>query len=113
MDKYEIVNRLARERKVEEFIRNTAKTSAPELDDLAQDVYLSLLDMEDEKITGLWERGELEFWIARIISNQYFSTSSPFYTKYKKFLSKSEPIKNTNITEEKTWMDKKRVCNQD
>ena len=104
MTKYQIINTLAKEKKIEKFINNTAKTSAPELDDLAQDIYVYLLEYDDEKICGMYERNELDFFIARMIVNQYISTSSPFYTKYKKFLNNSEELKNKNIADSTDWM---------
>ena len=108
--KYDIINELATQRKVEQFVSNTAKTNAPELNDLAQDIYLALLEYDDEKIEGMYERNELDFFIARMIVNQYISTSSPFYTKYKKFLNLSEQIKNNNIPDTKTeWMEVKKT----
>lgn len=55
MTKYEIVEKIAREKKVEEFIDNTAKTSRFDLDDLANDIYLSLLQKDDELIEGLYD----------------------------------------------------------
>lgn len=108
--KYQIIEELATNRKVEQFVSNTAKTNAPELNDLAQDIYLALLEYDDEKIEGMYERNELDFFIARMIVNQYISTSSPFYTKYKKFLNLSEQIKNNNIPDTKTeWMEVKKT----
>lgn len=104
MTKYEIIDKLAKEKKIEKFINNTAKTSAPELDDLAQDIYVYLLDYDDEKIIGMYERNELDFFIARMIVNQYISTSSPFYTKYKKFLNLSNELNNNDITDTNEWM---------
>lgn len=108
--KYEIINELATNKKIEQFVSNTAKTNAPELDDLAQDIYLALLEYDDEKIEGMYERNELDFFIARMIVNQYISTSSPFYTKYKKFINLSEEIKNNNIPDTTTeWMTLKKT----
>lgn len=104
MTKYEIIDKLAKERKIEKFVSNTAKTSAPELDDLAQDIYVYLLEYDDDKIIGMYERNELDFFIARMITNQYISTSSPFYTKYKKFLNNSNELKNKDIIDNIEWM---------
>ena len=104
MTKYEIIDDLAKQKKIEKFINNTAKTSAPELDDLAQDIYVYLLEYDDEKIIGMYERNELDFFIARMILNQYISTSSPFYTKYKKFLNLSNELKNKDIVDNIEWM---------
>lgn len=109
MNKYEIVERLAKEKKVEKFVQNTAKTSCPELDDLAQDIYLILLDMEEEKLIQLYNNKQLDYWIARIILNQYFSNTSPFYTKYKKFSHLSDQINKDirNRAEKTEWMQEK------
>lgn len=80
MTKREIVERLAREQRVEEFIRNVAHTSrlAPDLQDLAQMVYLALLTYDEDKIVDLWESDAIDFFIARIILNQYRSRDSPW-----------------------------------
>lgn len=101
-----IITELAEKRKIEEFIKNTAKTNAPSLDDLAQDIYVYLLEYDEDKIIGMYERNELEYFISRMITNQYISTSSPYYTKYKKFINSSTPIEEeyNNITESNEWM---------
>lgn len=80
MTKYEIVERIARQQRVETFIRNMARTSrlAPDLQDLAQMVYLALLTYDEDKIVDLWESDAIDFFIARIILNQYRSRDSPW-----------------------------------
>lgn len=109
LSKYDIIEILAKQKKVEKFIQNTAKTSAPELDDLAQDIYVILLQMEEEKLVNLFNNNELDFWIARVILNQYFSNTSPFYTKYRKFSHLSEQINKDikNRAEKTEWMQEK------
>lgn len=104
-----IVEMLAREKRVEKFIKNAAKTTAPELDDLAQDIYLILLEMDEEKLVELYENKQLNYWIARIILNQYFSNTSPFFTKYRKFSHLSEQINKDikNRAEKTEWMQQK------
>lgn len=80
MTKREIVERLAREQRVEEMIRNVARTSAlaPDLQDLAQMVYLWVLEYDEDKIVDLWESDAINFFLARIILNQYRSRDSPW-----------------------------------
>lgn len=80
MTRFEIVETLAREQRVETFIRNVARTSrlAPDLQDLAQMVYLALLTYDEDKIIDLWESDAIDFFIARIILNQYRSRDSPW-----------------------------------
>lgn len=80
MTRFEIVETLARGQRVETFIRNVARTSrlAPDLQDLAQMVYLALLTYDEDKIVDLWESDAIDFFIARIILNQYRSRDSPW-----------------------------------
>lgn len=76
---------LARNRVVEEMIRNTAKgTENPAYDDLAQMIYLSLLEKDEEKIRAMYEKGELRWFIARMVVNNLRSTTSPFWYRYRK-----------------------------
>lgn len=80
MTRLEIVDRLGREKRVERFIMNTARTSrlAADLQDLAQMVYVALLTYDEDKIVDLWEHDEIDYFIARIVLNQYRSTDSPW-----------------------------------
>ena len=80
MTKHEIVERIAREERVEEIIRNVARTSTltPDLQDLAQMVYLWVLEYDDDKIIDLWECDAIDFFLVRIILNQYRSRDSPW-----------------------------------
>lgn len=86
MDKSEIVAQIARERRVETMVENIAKSPlTPDLKDLSQMVYLALLEYDGTKIVDLWEHGQINFFIARIIINQYRSSNSPFYKLFRKF----------------------------
>lgn len=64
----------------------------PDLKDLCQMVYLVLLEYDEEKIRDLWEHGEINFFIARVILNQYRSTRSPFHSLFRKFQERSVSI---------------------
>lgn len=76
----EIIERLAYLKRVEQIIRNVAHTSrlAPELQDLAQMVYVALLRYDPEKIVDLWESDAMDYFIVRIVMNQYRSGDSTF-----------------------------------
>ncbi len=52
--------------------------------DLAHEVILSLLEKENEVLKGCFERGEHKKYIVKKIKNDYLSSSSPFYKKYRK-----------------------------
>lgn len=56
-----------------------------DLKDLVQMVYVILLEYDEDKIIDLWEHDQIGFFIARIIINQYRSSSSPFYASIRKF----------------------------
>ena len=95
VDKSEIVARIAQERRVETMVENIAKTPlTPDLKDLSQMVYLILLEYDESKLRDLWDHGQMNFFIARIILNQYRSTNSPYYKLFRKYARKAEEIES-------------------
>lgn len=85
MEKEEIVKELAQAKKVEKIINNVNKGSIKQKDvlqDLAQDIYYALL-LKDN-LSEIYEKGELDYYISRIVINQLKSTNSPFYYTYRK-----------------------------
>lgn len=85
MEKEEIVKELAQAKKVEKIINNVNKGSIKQKDilqDLAQDIYYALLTKDN--LSEIYEKGELYFYISRIVINQLKSTNSPFYYTYRK-----------------------------
>ena len=88
-----MIEQLARERRVETMIENIAKQPlSPDLKDLSQMVYLILLEYDGDKLQDLWDNGQINFFIARIILNQYRSSNSPFYKMFRKYGRKCEDI---------------------
>lgn len=84
---------LARERRVETMVENIARTDLDaNLRDLCQMVYVILLEYDEERLVDLWEHGQMSFFIARIIINQYRSTSSPYYKLIRKYARKAEEL---------------------
>ena len=89
----EIIDQLAREKRVETMLANIAKRPVSgTLEDLCQMVYLILLEYDGAKIEDLWENGQINFFIARILLNQYKSSNSPFYKLFRKYESKCQDI---------------------
>lgn len=85
MTKYEIVERLAKERRVEAMVQNIAHAPlSADLKDLCQMVYLVLLEYDADKIADLWDNNQMDFFIARIILNQYRTGHSPFHDTIRK-----------------------------
>ena len=93
MDKSEIVARIAQERRVETMVENIAKSFlTPDLKDLCQMVYLILLEYDETKLIDLWDHGQINFFIARIVLNQYRSSNSPFYKLFRKNSAATVPL---------------------
>ena len=89
----EMIEKMARERRVETMVENIAKTElTPDLKDLAQMVYLVLLEYDEKKLQDLWEHGQMNFFIARIILNQYRSANSPFHKLFRKYAQRTQDI---------------------
>lgn len=100
MSKSEIIEEVAKAGMVEHMVQNIAHhTLDADLKDLAQMVYLILLEYDESKLQDLWENEQMRFFLARIIINQYRSSNSPFHTIYRKFRKRSEDITG------KDWID--------
>lgn len=96
MTKQAIIEALAREHRIEQMCCAIAheRTLTADMKDLAQTVYLVLLEYDEEKIVDLWNSGALGFFIARIIINQYRTRHSPFHDTIRRFRSLSEELRN-------------------
>ena len=97
----DIVRMLAEHRKVEEMVQNIAHQSlSADLKDLCQMVYLILLEYDEQKLQDLWSNNQMNFFLARIIINQFRSSNSPFHMIYRKFQSMVD--KEIHVTNDKT-----------
>jgi hypothetical protein len=77
---------------IEEFWLNDevnqafAKMQPEELQyDLKAEVFLVLLEMDKEKLIGLYERKEIRFYIVRTMLNMIKSDRSQFWKKYRNY----------------------------
>ncbi len=85
-----IIETLAREKRVEALVENIAHHAlTADLKDLCQMVYLILLEYDETKLLDLWKNNQINFFLARIILNQYRSSNSPFHTIFRKFQERS------------------------
>ena len=83
--KQTIIETLAKEKRVEALVENIAHHSlTADLKDLCQMVYLVLLEYDETKLLDLWENDQINFFLARVIVNQYRSSNSPFHTIFRK-----------------------------
>ena len=92
-DKETIIETLAKDRRVEALVENIAHHSlTADLKDLCQMVYLILLEYDESKLQDLWENEQINFFIAKIILNQYRSSNSPFHAIFRKYQERSLSI---------------------
>ena len=88
--KAHIIETLAEEKRVEALVENIAHhTLTADLKDLCQMVYMVLLEYDEGKLQDLWENDQMNFFLVRIIINQYRSSNSPFHYLFRKFQERS------------------------
>ena len=84
MDKYKIIDEISKDKVVEEIVYNIGDRGDEDLKDLIQDIYINLLEKEDNLIETLYNTNQLKYFIIRMVVNNIHSKNSPYYTKYKK-----------------------------
>lgn len=85
MNKTQIISQIANEKLVERVINKIDPKILPSCPDLANDIYLSLMEKDSDAIVKLYESGQLAFFIIRMVKNNIFSSNSPYYRIYKKY----------------------------
>ena len=110
MTKYEIIDELSKNATVEKIVNKLVSSSKNRFDfpdDLIQDIYVLLLEKDEDLIVNLYNKGELGFYLLKVARNQLLSTNSPYYTKYIKFLAHSDELdKAAHIIEN----DRRGIC---
>lgn len=104
MTNAQIINYVANSKIVEEIIGGITYSkfeNHENLKDLAQDIYLQLLQMDNTKINELYFKKQLRFWITRIITNNIHSKTSPYYYQYKKAQRQSVSIDEIDTDNER------------
>ena len=81
-----IIEELYREKVIRNIITNM-NVFEGDIDDLEQEIYTILLEYDVDKIIDMYNKKQLKFFIVGIVTRQYFSKTSPFYKKYKKYYS--------------------------
>lgn len=96
-----IINELERNNTIRELCENMRVSSA-DIDDLAQEIYLILLEYDNEKVINMYNNKQLKFFLVGIIQRQYHSVTSPYYKKYKKYYSliDANTINNSELNDD-------------
>jgi hypothetical protein len=94
MTKREIVARLGRERRVEQIILRIAGVErlTADLEDLAQMVYLTLLEYDEAKLVDLWDSDAINFLIVRLVLFNLRSKTSRYYYIIKIFSARTTDL---------------------
>lgn len=104
MTKYDVLDIIAREHLVERIVNKLLSSSKNPFDcpeDLIQDIYVLLLEKDDDLIINLYNKGELAYYLLKVVRNQLLSKNSSYYYKHIKFLAQSDDITQAeNITTE-------------
>lgn len=88
-----MIDKICNDRIVESIIKNLG-VSPKYRDDLAQEVYIIILEYDRDKITEMYNNKQLNFFLTRVIKNQINSVTSSFYRKYRKFYELTDENKN-------------------
>lgn len=99
----QIINEIANNGLVEEIINGVSYSkfeNTENIKDLAQDIYLQLLQMRTDKLNDLYTKNQLRYWIARIVVNSIHSKTSPYFYTYKKEQMQSVSISDIDIDNE-------------
>lgn len=75
----DIVREIAEARLVEELACNITRVNSFDRDELVAITYEALLATDEERLNDLRKNGHLRYYIARILLNQYNSTTSTYY----------------------------------
>lgn len=93
MSAAEIIGGLARERVVETAVCNIAGRSLDDdLEDLCQMVYCILLEYDPRRIEAMHAKGQLRWFVVRIIMNQYRSSNSAFHKTWRRARMNARPL---------------------
>lgn len=57
-------------------------------EDLAQEVLLILLEMDNERLNDIYDDGKLSHFVTKIVKNQWCSNTSTYYTLFRKYEDK-------------------------
>ena len=106
MSKNDIVTELASKRMVEEIISNISKGTFPDTDDLAQDIYVALLNKPEEKLQQLYTNKQMNYFVTVMVRNNLMSMNSPYYYNYMRYhQNRSEFINKEDLLDDDDTTD--------
>jgi len=106
LSKHEIINQEFNS--IREIVSNVLRSNndLQFVDDLTQEVCLILLSQEKESIMTIYEQGYFKFYVARIVTNQVLSNTSPFHKKYRQRVPEIDlTTEDYNPLADRVWVD--------
>ena len=80
----DVIAQLARDKVIESIIQNIGTdTNDGTYEDLAQDLYESLLRKDPDTVVQMYLNNEIRFYLARMVVQNVCSKNSPYYYEYK------------------------------
>lgn len=85
MTNEEVIACIAENDILKDIIRNIGFTeNKTNLQDLEQDIYLELLERDDDLLPNLYKANQLKYYLSRIVINNIRSKNSRYFYRYKK-----------------------------
>ena len=95
------VEKIAREKIVEGIVTNVVRNDKDEdYRDLINEIYLTLLEKDEECIEAIYDRGQISYFITRTVLNNINSKTSPWYYKYRKNKKVTASMEDAPIPEQ-------------
>ena len=83
--KKDIIGKLANKKVVEQIIANITNDNDDDtLKDLAEMIYVWLMEDDEDKIESMYQNNQLNYYITRIVINNLHSKNSRYYYLFKK-----------------------------
>ena len=93
MTNNEIVDSIARACLVERIINRIVGGKFVEnYQDLSQYIYIKLLEMDNERLSIMYEQGKIRYYISGMVTRQIFSRNSNFYKEYGRYEQSKSPL---------------------
>lgn len=86
MDKQQLYEAIITSKIVEKMVKKVERNSSY-VDDVINDIYIVLLEMNPDTLIKLYKKNEINYYISRIVTNQ-LSKNGQLNKKYKKWETK-------------------------
>ena len=100
----QMIDQLYRDKKIDEACKKIAKGNDL-WQDLKQELFIVLAEYDQDKLKEIQSKGQLMFFIVRILLNFYNSKTSQFYKKYKHINDEIIDLKYIKQMEDETYSD--------